>query len=143
MYLISHRGNTNGPKKNLENSPEYIHQTLKSGYNVEIDVRYVDGFFYLGHDTADYKIEKSFLLTDRLWCHAKNVEALEELKKLNCNYFWHDNDDYTLTSNGFIWAYTGRKLTKNSICVLPEKADYKEINCAGICSDFIEKYKND
>ena len=141
MYLISHRGNTNGPKKNLENSPEYIHQTLKSGYNVEIDVRYVDGFFYLGHDTADYKIEKSFLLTDRLWCHAKNVEALEELKKLNCNYFWHDNDDYTLTSNGFIWAYPGRKLTKNSICVLPEKADYKKISCAGICSDFIERYK--
>jgi hypothetical protein len=141
MYLISHRGNTNGPKKKLENSPKYIYQALESGYNVEIDVRYVGGFFYLGHDTADYKIEKSFLLSDGLWCHAKNVEALEELKKLNCNYFWHDNDDYTLTSNGFIWAYPGRKLTKNSICVLPEKSDYKKIHCAGICSDFIERYK--
>ena len=24
-----------------------------------------------------------------------------------------------------------------------KKFDYKEINCMGICSDFIEKYKND
>ena len=49
----------------------------------------------------------------------------------------------TLTSNGYFWTFPGKKLLKNSICVLPEKTDYKEINCAGICSDFIEKYKND
>ena len=141
MNLISHRGNIDGPKKNLENSPEYISKALDNGFDVEIDLRFLDSFFYLGHDKADYKIDTNFLLTKGLWCHAKNVEALEELKKLGCTYFWHENDDYTLTSNGFIWAYPGSKLTENSICVLPEKANYSTFNCAGICSDFITKYK--
>mgnify|MGYP001254935670 FL=1 len=141
MKLISHRGNLDGPRIDLENSPEYINNALSHGYDVEIDVRFINGFFYLGHDRAEHKIEKNFLQTEGLWCHAKNIEALEELRKLNCVYFWHENDDYTLTSNGFIWAYPGKKLTKNSICVLPEKVEYSEINCAGICSDFIKKYK--
>lgn len=141
MKLISHRGNLDGPKIDLENSPEYINNALSNGYDVEIDVRFINGFFYLGHDQAEHKIEKNFLQTEGLWCHAKNIEALEELRKLNCVYFWHENDDYTLTSNGYIWAYPGKKLTKNSICVLPEKISYSKIDCAGICSDYVVKYK--
>ena len=38
MILISHRGNINGKKPDLENKPEYIQNAIKLGYNVEIDV---------------------------------------------------------------------------------------------------------
>ena len=65
------------------------------------------------------------------------------MSKIDCHYFWHEEDDYTITSKGFIWTYPGKKLFSNSICVLPENANYKNINCKGICSDFIDKYKND
>ena len=42
------------------------------------------------------------------------------LEKIKSNYFWHQNDDYTITSKGYIWAYPGKKLNKNAIYVLPE-----------------------
>ena len=65
------------------------------------------------------------------------------LQTLNC--FWHQQDDYTITSKGFIWAYPSKKLTKNSIAVLPESSNYTldELkNSYGICSDNIEYYKS-
>lgn len=59
------------------------------------------------------------------------------------NYFWHQEDDVTITSIGYFWTYPGKQLTKNSIAVMPETKDFIEINNAyGICSDYIEKYKN-
>ena len=36
MILISHRGNINGKKIELENNPSYIQSTLNLGYEVEI-----------------------------------------------------------------------------------------------------------
>jgi len=80
-------------------------------------------------------------LKSGIWCHAKTKSALEALNKISAHYFWHQEDDYTITSKGFIWTYPGKKLLDNSICVLPELANYKEINCTGICSDFIQNYK--
>ena len=66
---------------------------------------------------------------------------LYELSKINCHYFWHDTDDYTITNKGYIWIYPNKPLLKNGICVLPEEATYDNLNCKGICSDFIVKYK--
>ena len=63
------------------------------------------------------------------------------LKKINAHYFWHQKDDITLTSKGYFWTFPGKKLTKNSICVLPEWNSLRKFNCAGVCSDFISKYK--
>ena len=74
-------------------------------------------------------------------CHAKDIYALEKLKKIKTIYFWHQEDDYTLTSNGYFWTYPGKKLVKNSICVLPELANYEDITSDGICSDYIKKFK--
>lgn len=141
MFLISHRGNINGINKNEENQIDYIKSAINKGYDVEIDVRSYKNQLYLGHDAPDVKIDKEFLNNNKLWCHAKDIDALSILKKLNCIYFWHENDDYTLTSNGYFWTFPGKKLNLNSICVLPEKAKYKDLKCAGICSDFIEIYK--
>ncbi len=141
MYLIAHRGNTNGIRKEMENSPEYINEAIKKGFDVEVDVRFENKHFFLGHDINQYEIDAKFLLNKKIWCHAKTTEALEALEKINAHYFWHEEDDYTLTSRGYIWTYPGKELLPNSICVLPEKFDYKDFNCKGVCSDYIENFK--
>ncbi len=142
MILISHRGNINGINKKYENNPTYIQSAINKGYNVEIDVWYKNAFF-LGHDRPQFKVSQKFLENKKFWCHAKNLEALEKLQKLKTKYFWHQEDDYTLTSNGYIWTYPGKKLSKKSICVLPELNKKKlPKSISGICSDFIERYKN-
>tara|TARA_A100000164_G_scaffold343980_1_gene342704 strand:- start:594 stop:1025 length:432 start_codon:yes stop_codon:yes gene_type:complete len=141
MILISHRGNINGIDKRNENKIDYIKNAIHEGFNVEIDIRCFNDKLYLGHDEPDVKIDNEFLINDKLWCHAKDIDALYKLRKLNSIHFWHQNDDYTLTSNGYFWTFPGKKLNFRSICVLPELAKYKNINCSGICSDYIEKYK--
>jgi hypothetical protein len=143
MKLISHRGNIKGSKPEYENSPNYISQALKLGYEVEVDVRFHKGFFYLGHDKPQYRISSKFLRNKKIWCHAKDINAFEKLKKIKSVYFWHQKDDYTLTSNGYFWTYPGKKILKNSICVSIGKKKKKNLKCAGICSDYISIYKND
>jgi hypothetical protein len=143
--LISHRGNINGSIPEMENAPRYIMQTIHQGFECEIDVWLVDDEFYLGHDIAQYPITLNFLRDERLWCHAKNIEALHAMlqyRDIHC--FWHETDSYTITSNGYIWAFPGNKLTTNSICVLPEfKAwgEWKYQPHKGVCSDHIIDYK--
>ena len=143
MFFISHRGNLFGPKPKFENSPDYIISALEQGYEVEVDVRFYKNNFYLGHDEPQFKIAKNFLINKKIWCHAKNYLALEMLKKIKTTFFWHQNDDYTLTSNGYFWTYPNKKMLKNSISVILGKKKLKNINCAGICSDYISSYKND
>ena len=143
MILISHRGNIDGKNIDLENSPDYIMSAIKKGYDVEIDVWHVNGSFFLGHDEPQYEIEWSFLLSPGLWCHAKNIEALSNMISIGAHCFWHQSDDVTLTSKGFLWTYPGKKILGNSICVLPELFEHDRIDCAGICSDFIERYEKE
>lgn len=147
MRLIAHRGLLFGPDKELENSPEQITRALDQGFDCEVDVRYIDGRWILGHDTPDYLVEYSFLEQPRLWIHAKNLEALYVMSAdAKLNFFWHQEDDFTLTSQGYIWTYPGKTLTMNSVCVMPEWTDpgFVDINsldCYGICSDYVVKIK--
>lgn len=141
MFLISHRGNTNGPNPTRENSKYYIMEAISIGYDVEIDVWFIKGEFYLGHDKPQYQVDYKFLTNEKLWCHAKNIDALIEMKKYAIHYFWHENDMVTLTSKNFIWAYPNKTPIKNSIIVLPEIFNTTIENCKGICSDYINKYK--
>ena len=143
MILISHRGNINGKNIPLENNPDYIRDAIHLGYDVEVDIWYHNNTFWLGHDNPEYQIGLYFLLenADKLWCHAKNIEAIVEMKKektINC--FWHQKDDITLTSKGYIWAYPGKQPIKNSIAVMPELYNDDVIKCIGICSDYISNY---
>ena len=143
MLLISHRGNILGKNLDFENNPNYINIALKNGYDVEVDVWFRDGEYFLGHDKPQYKIDESYLENRSLWCHAKNLKALEKMilnQKIHC--FWHQEDAVTLTSKNYIWTYPGHKLTESSICVLPEISNYREIKCLGVCSDYIENYKD-
>lgn len=139
MMLISHRGNLNGPIPERENSIEYIEAALEKGFHVEIDVWYDDDQWYLGHDNPQYLIGMEFLKDIRLWCHAKNIAALKNMIKEGIHCFWHQEDEHTLTSRGWIWAYPGSPLTDRSIAVMP--ASKVTEDCAGICCDFIEEYK--
>jgi len=141
MILISHRGNLHGPDSNDENKPNYVNSAIKKGFEVEIDVWRVDNSFFLGHDKPQYKINDEFLKNEKLWCHAKNYESFFYMQKMNCHFFWHENDKYTLTSKGYIWAYPGELVNEKSICVMPEKNKIVSEKCAGICSDFISNFK--
>ncbi|HSW76558.1 MAG TPA: hypothetical protein VLG50_05910 [Candidatus Saccharimonadales bacterium] len=146
MLKIAHRGNLNGPNPNMENHPDYILNAIKQGYHVEIDLRQKDGQLYLGHDEPQYKIDKQFIieLQDYLWIHCKDIESLMycAVHFGDANYFWHQQDDYTITSRGNIWVYPGCRLVdKNTnryiICVLPEvDATYVKY-ATGICTDHI------
>lgn len=149
MIYISHRGNINGRIEDVENKPEYINDTILLGYDVEVDVWFVDGEWWLGHDNPQYKISVEWLeeRQDKLWIHCKNVDAMVELESGNkhydgFNFFWHETDTLTLTSLSFIWAYPGKQPIKGSIAVMPEIHDEDVSQCYGICSDYIEKYKN-
>ena len=139
MILISHRGNLNGVSSR-ENEPEYIRESLVQGFDVEVDVWYVDGKFWLGHDKSQYKVSEGFLEHPNLWCHAKNIQALYIMdKNYHIHCFWHQEDDVTLTSRGFFWTYPGKELTKKSIAVLPQKID-KTLDCYGVCTDEVLRW---
>lgn len=145
MILISHRGNVNGRFESYENEPTYIDLAIKKGYDVEVDVWCKDNMLWLGHDKPDYGIEFRWFRDriSKLWIHCKNIEAVNYFKDCHyeLNYFWHQEDDITLTSLKHIWAYPGKQPIKNSIAVMPELNKDDVSSCLGICSDFIEKYK--
>lgn len=139
MKIISHRGNVNGSERDLENNPEHIQSLLKAKIEVEIDVWLKNDQIFLGHDEPQYAIDYSFLQQHGLWCHAKNLEALSFML-LACvpNCFWHQEDDFTLTSSGFIWTYPNKKVLHNSIIVDNDpKWREKNYKCYGVCSDYI------
>lgn len=144
MILIAHRGNTQGPNKELENHPDHIFNALRLGYHCEIDVWFIDGKFKLGHDNPQYDFPFDLFHNyfSKLWIHCKNIEALIQLQKIDSgirlNYFWHDQDYATLTSKGFIWSIHN---IENGIVVMPEATSTEPSNIVkGICSDYIAQY---
>jgi hypothetical protein len=147
-YYISHRGHINGVIHDQENNPFYIDAAIQAAYDVEIDIRYFGGKdWYLGHDSPEYRVTYKWLYDRRtkLWLHAKNIGAASELASFGDKFRWfgHDKDDFVAVSNGMVWVYPGRPLGKNCIACLPEQVDGWDISsCVGICSDFIERYRN-
>lgn len=145
MIYIAHRGNTHGVKKNLENSPEYILDALKMGFDCEIDVWFLNGNWKLGHDTSQYHVNLDFLYTPGLWCHCKNMAAFVRLNMIDSiNTFWHQEDDYVLTTHKYIWCYPGKTvdLPRKAICVKPEIHDTNWSQFDGICSDYVGYHRD-
>jgi len=152
MKLIAHRGNLTGPNPVRENSIDYIDEAIAEGFDVEIDLRVEGNKCYLGHDESQYSVTLEWLrkYKDVLWIHCKNREALEKMSSASVqfNYFWHQEDDYTLTSKNHIWTYPGKEITQTSVVVMPEwetdideLGECKKILCYGICSDYVSKLK--
>ena len=144
MKIISHRAYIDGEDPDVENHPAAIQALLDAGLGVEIDVWYIDGEYFLGHDDPKYHIQETFLEQEGLWCHAKNKDALEHMLASGVHCFWHQEDDYTITSRGYIWAYPNKETSgKNTVLLFPER--YPEIDEQKydfICTDYINKYLN-
>ena len=148
MIKIAHRGNIFGSNPEMENSPYYLLEAIDSGFDVEVDVWVKNGEISLGHDGPQYLfIPESFLIEigHAAWFHCKNFEALDFFNKTfpQLNYFWHQHDDFTLTSQGHIWTYPGKQIGKTSVLVMPE-IDYINIEEAidfykpnYVCSDLV------
>jgi hypothetical protein len=143
MYLISHRGNLDGPNPQFENDPLYLAIAVSKGFKVEVDLWFKDKNYWLGHDKPQYRISMEWLKDNQehLFIHCKNIKSLEKISNSNLHYFWHEEDNVTLTSKGFIWAHPKIKPPTNSISVLPERHNWDLEKCKGICSDYIIKYK--
>ena len=146
MKLIAHKGNINGPDPSKENTPEQIEYCIKNGYDVEIDLRYdeLTRNMWLGHDEPQYPVTWYWLAqhVHKLWIHCKDFKTLNEFasKTNGYNYFWHQDDDFTLTSRGYVWTYPGKEVGVKSVLV-DLNGDNIDQECYGICSDFVGKLK--
>ncbi len=145
MKLIAHRGNMDGPRPEGENEPAFVRRALQAGFDVEVDVWKIgddeEDSFFLGHDRPEHAVRLQLLDNDKVWCHAKNLEALEALLLLDVPHvFWHENDKYTVTSCGKIWTYPGMDVGPLSILVNPSGIETNLV-CYGVCSDYVTQYK--
>lgn len=150
MFLIAHRGLLDGPDAIKENHPDTIVSSISKGFDVEIDLNFIDNKAVLGHDRPQYEVTKEFLKNKKLWIHTKTIDALlyciEQLS--DTNYFYHEHDPCVITSHGWIWTHpTTQYLTNKSVAVIPETVmsidQVKLIRCAGICSDYVNKLRAD
>jgi hypothetical protein len=147
MKIICHRGNINGPNIFTENHPDQIDLCISKGYDVEVDLWCHYGEFYLGHNKGMDRISLSYLVErkDKLWIHCKNQDALFALNNLGFNYFWHQEDDVTITSHEFIWAYPGKQKKPYSNLVVLDFSkdvnfnDYKKLGVYAVCVDYVEE----
>lgn len=143
MIRIAHRGNYAGKNESRENRVDYITEALDAGYSVEVDVHFIENQLWLGHDEPQEKIDIEFLENPLLWVHSKNLAAMFVLWPMPLvNTFWHDKDAFTVTSKGFRWSDALQDMTRDGICVMPDRSahvcgliksgTYKPM---GICSD--------
>ena len=142
MKIISHRGNLDGRKPDCENNPTYIDQAISAGFDVEIDVWFVEGEFFLGHDAPTYLIDSSWLVSRAasLWCHAKNMETIERMLMLeDVVCFWHETDRMTLTSNRIPWLYPNNYVSTGVTVELGEPRKIPDV--FGICTDHAVDWK--
>ncbi len=137
MKIIAHRGLLFGPDATLENDPTQVERALAAGFDVEVDVWFesvpdtrpnveegaVRDSWWLGHNGPVYEVSVTFLQRPGIWIHCKNTEALNHMTP-DMHFFWHADDDYTLTSQGVVWCYPGKDLTymRQCVAVLPERA---------------------
>lgn len=149
MIYIAHRGLMDGPDELRENSPEQIKDALSKGFDVEIDVWKLNNKWFLGHDGPTYETTFDFINDLGVWAHCKNLDALYHFTTTEdiifCDYFWHQEDDFTLTATGIIWTYPGKHLTNQSIAVVPERCEnyweyVKTVDIYGVCTDYVNKF---
>lgn len=140
MIRVAHRGNIFGPNPEKENSIEYVENAIKQGFDVEIDLWAMDKF-WLGHDKPQYECPTKFLINNakNLWIHCKNLEAMEILTQFKTlNFFWHESDDFALTSKKFIWTYPGKMVCNRSVLIVEDAREYAGQICFGLCSDYLK-----
>lgn len=149
MRFIAHRGNVDGPSPTDENNPLYLKEAIAMGFDVEVDLQHDNGIWYLGHDSLDtaHEIDLGFICDRRVWVHCKTKEALMALRETSCalygvtHYFWHQSDDVTITSQGWLWAYPGIQLSgERTVACLPEWNDTDVSGFRAVCTDYVNRY---
>jgi len=148
--IISHRANTNGANSETENHPKQVIEVLQKGFDVEVDVWLCETDLWLGHDQPNYRIDLNFLKQSGVWVHAKNKEVVNLLRnEKDIHWFWHETDQMTLTSRGYIWCFPGHEI-EGGIMVDHGQSIPNKINVAGVCTDNpmrwreenVERYEN-
>lgn len=152
IKLIAHRGNALGPNEARENSPSYIDEAIAKGFDVEIDLwANHKGDFFLGHNIGNHHVDYEWLHNrkEKLWIHTKNFAALRFLKDSDFNYFFHEDDDFTLTSKCDIWAHprVSAQEVKGVVYVIQGRRDDEFAKTIisgrplGICSDYVARIR--
>jgi hypothetical protein len=151
MKYISHRGNLCGRIPQLENKPIYIDTAISAGVDVEVDLHVIASTLYLSHDDiwseSCWTISPEFLFErkDKLWIHAKNLNAVQWLIEngQELNWFWHETDQLSITSKNWIWTADYMK-TGNNIILMDTVSDdryllelFPNTYISGLCSDYI------
>ena len=79
--------------------------------------------------------------------HRGNINGINkglenQMVNRNIHCFYHQTDDVTLTSKGYLWTSPNKTLTKKSVMVLPEIQNLEiPTKIHGLCSDVIENYE--
>jgi len=159
---IAHRGNLYGPNPELENTIPHIDSAMGQGFHVEVDVWNINGTMVLGHDQpsdsdilSNYVTDNFFVnRSNRLLIHCKNAEALCHMMALDgtygpaFEYFFHDSDAYTLTSQNSIVAYPNKPcplhvdVTPTTIAMMPERHNTDTTDFKKICTDYPVRYRD-
>jgi len=108
MDFIAHRGNYQGRDSTRENTQEYMNEAIEAGHHVEVDVQLLNGVLWYGHDNPQAWADEKFLAKREVIVHAKTIECIPPLMHIDAHFFFHDQDDCTLTSNGWVWCYPGK-----------------------------------
>ena len=143
---LSHRGNIKGPIPDKENRPSYIDCAIQLGYDVEVDIRFINNEYWLGHDEPQYKVEELWmnLRKDNIWYHCKDLNSAIELSKSKkFKFFCHTQDDYVITSTGHLWVHD-LSGNINDNCIIPlldlnSIKKYKHLKPFAICTDYINE----
>jgi hypothetical protein len=138
---ILHRGLKAGPDRTLENREELLRARLEEGWDVEIDVWFHEGAWWLGHDAPTVLLrDLALLVHPRVWVHCKNLAALIQIPA-EAHCFSHDLDPAVLTSWGWIWCYPGQlPASARAVYVLPERCGSRFPQLAeggAVCSDYL------
>lgn len=141
--IISHLGNTDGRRPELENRLAYVQRALKEGWHVCVDVVFHCGSFLLPFDGGFNVAPPALLSKQRVWCRAHNADTIDALCNINAHCFLNSENFMALTSSQFIWTLPPHELVSRSIAMLPETADrgwLENSEPAGLCSDEPRRY---
>lgn len=132
-----------GPEVELENTPVHIDAAIAAGFDAEIDLWGKQGGLFLGHDGPDHSVTMEWLeqRANSVWVHCKNAGAISAVGQSDLNWFYHNQDDYTLTSKGFLWAYPGRELPQTKVVALHFGKDFNYnrslYGAHAVCGDYV------
>lgn len=141
--IISHLGNTDGRRPELENTLAYVQKALKEGWHVCVDVVFHCGSFLLPVEGGFNVVPMALLAKQRVWSRAHDADTMDALCNINAHCFLNSESFMSLTSSQFIWTLPPHALVSRAIAMLPETAEpewLENSEPAGLCSNEPRRY---